>query len=118
MARNVDRYKELLANCDRTRRNDLDGRGNLSEEALVEFTRFFLKICIDQVDFMEKLVQPNELRPRIQLWVEEQVRFKRINQKAGLLLDAILYRGGRCLAERWRKYLASAHDVVVTLSHN
>lgn len=42
---------------------------------------------------MEKLVQPNELRPRIQLWVEEQVRFKRINQKAGLLLDAILYRG-------------------------
>ena len=93
MARNVDRYKELLANCDRTRRNDLDGRGNLSEEALVEFTRFFLKICIDQVDFMEKLVQPNELRPRIQLWVQEQVRFKRINQKAGLLLDAILYRG-------------------------
>ena len=93
LARNVAIYKELLANCDRTRRNDLDGRGNLSEEALVDFTRFFLKTCIDQIDFMEKLVQPNELRTRIQLWAEEQARLKRINPKAGLLLDAILYRG-------------------------
>lgn len=93
LARNVATYKELLANCDRTRRNDLDGRGNLSEEALVDFTRFFLKTCIDQVDFMEKLVQPNELRVRIQLWAEEEARLKRINPKAGLLLDAILYRG-------------------------
>jgi len=93
LARNVARYKELLANCDLTRRNDLDGRGNLSEESLVEFTRFFLKTCTDQIDFMEKLVQPNELRGRIQLWVEEQAKQKRMNPKAGMLLDAILYRG-------------------------
>jgi hypothetical protein len=33
------------------------------------------------------------LRARIQLWVEEEARLKRINPKAGLLLDAILYRG-------------------------
>ena len=93
LARNVATYKELLANCDRTRRNDLDGRGNLSEEALVDFTRFFLKTCIDQVDFMEKLVQPTELRARIQLWAEEEARLKRISPRAGSLLDAILYRG-------------------------
>jgi Fic family protein len=93
LARKVETYKELLANCDRTRRNDLDGRGNLSEEALVDFTRFFLKMCIDQVEFMEKLVQPNELRARIQLWIEEEARLRRISPKAGLLLDAILYRG-------------------------
>jgi Fic family protein len=93
LARNVARYKELLANCDRTRRNDLDGRGHLSEEALVDFTKFFLKTCIDQVDFMEKLVQPNELRTRIQLWAKEEATLKRLNPKAGLLLDAILYRG-------------------------
>ena len=92
-ARNVTKYKELLANCDRTRRNDLDGRGHLSEEALVEFTRFFLGTCIDQVDFMEKLVQPDRLRVRIQLWAEEEARLKHITPKAGLLLDAILYRG-------------------------
>ena len=93
LARKVDTYKELLANCDRTRRNDLDGRGNLSEEALVDFTRFFLKMCIDQVDFMEKLVQPNELRARMHHWVEQEAALKRINPKAALLLDAILYRG-------------------------
>ena len=93
LARNVATYKELLANCDRIRRNDLDGRGNLSEEALVDFTRFFLKTCIDQIDFMEKLVQPTELRARIQLWAEEEARLKRINPRAGSLLDAILYRG-------------------------
>jgi len=62
LARNVSEYKTLLANCDLPRRNHLDGRGTLSEEALVEFTRFFLNICIDQVNFMESLVQPDRLR--------------------------------------------------------
>jgi Fic family protein len=93
LARDVKRYKELLANCDRTRRNDLDGRGNLSEEALVEFTRFFLEKCIDQVNFMESLVHPERLRTRIHMWAEEEVRLKSFSPKAILLLDAILYRG-------------------------
>src|ERR1039458_9963707 len=48
LARNVQQYKQLLANCDQTRRNDLDGRGTLSEEALAEFTQFFLTVCIDR----------------------------------------------------------------------
>ncbi len=56
LARNVNEYKAHLANCDLSRRNDLDGRGHLSEEALVDFTKFFLETCIDQVSFMEKLV--------------------------------------------------------------
>ena len=30
-------------------RNDLDGRGNLSEEVLTESARYFLSVCIDQV---------------------------------------------------------------------
>ena len=53
LARNVREYKALLANCDLPRRNDLDGRGNLSEEELAKFTEFFLKVCIGQVEFME-----------------------------------------------------------------
>src|SRR5258707_12811234 len=44
LARNeVGNYKEHLAASDAPRRNDLDGRGNLSEEALAAFTEFFLK---------------------------------------------------------------------------
>src|ERR1700722_19470981 len=65
LARNVQQYKSLLANCDQARRNDLDGRGSLCEEAVAECTRFFLTTCIDEVDFMESLVQPNVLRERI-----------------------------------------------------
>ncbi|HEU4616882.1 MAG TPA: Fic family protein, partial [Gammaproteobacteria bacterium] len=62
LARNVESYKHHLSNCDLERRNDLDGRGHLSEEALAEFTRFFLQTCLDQVRFMEELVQPEKLR--------------------------------------------------------
>ena len=93
LARNVDDYKAHLSNCDFTRRNDLDGRGNLSEEALAAFTGFFLKTCIDQVDFMESLVQPDRLRTRILLWVEEEVRLGTLPRKSGSILEAILYRG-------------------------
>src|SRR6267154_3566976 len=67
LARNVGAYKDHLAACDQPRRNDLDGRGNLSEENLAEFTRFFLSTCIDQVTFMERLMQPERLRARILL---------------------------------------------------
>jgi hypothetical protein len=71
----------------------LDGRGKLSEAALVEFTRFFLTTCIDQVTFMESLVQPEGLRARILLWAGEEVRVGRLPPKAGAVLEAILYRG-------------------------
>jgi Fic family protein len=93
LARNVQEYKTLLANCDQPRRNDLDGRGTLSEEALAEFTRFFLTVCIDQVSFMESLVQPDRLRARILLWAEEEVRVGDLPAKSGNILEAILYRG-------------------------
>jgi len=93
MARNVEEYKTLLANCDLPRRNDLDGRGNLSEEALAEFTQFFLTICVDQVEFMEGLMQPERLRARILLWAEEEIRLGLLPQKSGSILEAVLYRG-------------------------
>ncbi len=93
LARNVDAYKTHLAACDQTRRNDLDGRGNLSEENLAEFTRFFLTTCIDQVIFMERLMQPDQLRARILLWAEEEIRLDHLPSKSGSILEAVLYRG-------------------------
>lgn len=93
LARNVDDYKQHLATCDMPRRNDLDGRGHLSEEALAAFTKFFLQICIDQVKFMEELVQPDRLRTRILLWAEEEIRLDALPPKAGNVLEALLYRG-------------------------
>jgi Fic family protein len=93
LARNVAAYKGHLAACDQTRRNDLDGRGHLSEENLAEFTRFFLTTCLDQVTFMEGLMQPDQLRARILLWTEEEIRLDRLPGKSGSVLEAVLYRG-------------------------
>lgn len=93
LARNAAAYKEHLMNCDSPRRNDLDGRGALSEEALAAFTKFFLKTCLDQVRFMEQLVQPDRLRDRILLWAEEEVRAGTLPAKSGQVLEAVLFRG-------------------------
>lgn len=93
LGRNVSEYKRHLMSCDQQRRNDLDGRGNLSEEALADFTHFFLKTCLDQVRFMESLVQPNRLRDRILLWVEEEARAGVLPTHSGNILEAVLYRG-------------------------
>ncbi len=106
LAREVQAYKQHLAACDLPRRNDLDGRGTLSEEALASFCEFFLRICIDQVAFMEGLMQPDRLRTRIQLWAEEEIRLGELPAKSGAILDALLYRG-----ELKRADLASLLDV-------
>ncbi len=93
LARNVGAYMGHLAACDQTRRNDLDGRGHLSEEALGAFAEFFLRVCIDQVNFMEGLMQPDRLRTRILLWAEEEIRLNNLPPKSGSVLEAVLYRG-------------------------
>ena len=93
LARNVNQYKEHLAACDLPRHNDLDGRGNLSEENLAEFTKFFLTVCLDQVKFMQGLMQPDQLRARILTWADEEMRLNKLPPKANHILEALLYRG-------------------------
>src|SRR5580693_7570349 len=93
LARKIDEYKRHLADCDSPRRNDLDGRGALSEEALARFVNFFLSVCIDQVQFIEGLTQPNKLRTRILLWAEEEIKLGTLPAKSGNILEAVLYRG-------------------------
>ena len=102
LARNVDAYKAHLVACDLPRRNDLDGRGSLSEESLAEFTRFFLETCLDQVTFMEGLVQPDRLRARVVLWAQEEIRLGRLPLRAEAILEAVLYRGELPRAETAR----------------
>ena len=93
LARNVGEYKAHLAACDMSRLGDYDGRGNLSEQRLAEFTSFFLKTCIDQVDFMEKLIEPERLRTRILIWAEEEIRLGALPPRADEILGSLLYRG-------------------------
>jgi Fic family protein len=90
LARNVDRYKGHLAECDLPRRNDLDGRGNLSEEALAGFTAFFIETCTDQVRFISGLMQPSALRSRILEWAQEEERGGRLMPSSHRVLAHIL----------------------------
>ena len=93
LARNEGAYKGHLADCDSPRRNDVDGRGNLSEEALAAFTRFFLEVCLDQVDFVERLIEPDRLRGRILTWAGGETRAGALPPGAAAVLEAVLLRG-------------------------
>ena len=93
LARKEREYKSHLMACDAGRRNDLDGRGPLSEEALAEFTHFFLTTCIDQVDFMERLMMPDRLLNRILLWTEEEIHAGELPPQSRIIMRDVLYRG-------------------------
>jgi Fic family protein len=91
LAREVARYKELLQAADESRRGDRDGRGVLTEAGLAGFCRFFLGVCVDQVEFMKSLLDPPELLNRVEVWTNEEVQAKRLPKGAWRLLrEAIL----------------------------
>lgn len=65
LARCLPDYRSALADADEKRRHDMDGRGYLSEVALVAFCRFFLETCVDQLDFMTSALAVETLVRRI-----------------------------------------------------
>ncbi|HEY9102325.1 MAG TPA: Fic family protein, partial [Chitinimonas sp.] len=65
LARQQQRYYQVLALADHPREGDLDGRGNLSEKHLIGFIDFMLDICLDQVDFMSKMLDLQGLEERL-----------------------------------------------------
>jgi Fic family protein len=93
LARNVVEYKSRLAAADVPRRGDLDGRGNLTQAGLAEFCRFFLAACIDQVTFMERLLEPAELLRRMEVWSEEETRAGRLPKYSWPLLREAVIAG-------------------------
>ncbi len=90
LARNESAYKQHLSLCDHLRHGDYDGRGSLSEEALAEFAKFFLETCLDQVNFIASLVQPERLRERIVQWARGE---STLLPNASSILEAVLFRG-------------------------
>jgi len=51
LARKQDEYYARLSAADQGRRGDLDGRGQLTQAGLVEFVRFMLSVCKDQIQY-------------------------------------------------------------------
>lgn len=121
LARQVDQYKQMLGVADEPRRGDLDGRGNLTQQGLNEFCDFFLKTCVDQVTFMENLLEPAELLRRIQIWCEEETRAKRLPRGSWSLLREAVISGefSRGQASEITGYeVRQARTVLNTLIHN
>ena len=91
LARRSDEYKRLLAAADGVRRGDLDGRGTLSQVALVDFCEFFLGVCLDQVEFMSQLLDFKTLSERMKIHVEEMIALKELPKGSyALLREALL----------------------------
>ena len=65
LARTQEQYYARLSNADLPRRNDVDGRGALSQEELVAFALYFLEICLDQVTFMREQLDLASLKDRL-----------------------------------------------------
>lgn len=65
-AQNTDRYYALLSNADASREGALDGRGNLSEAALIAWINYALDTCIDQASFMASLLDFDSMKARIE----------------------------------------------------
>lgn len=91
LARQKDKYKALLEAADSDRHGDLDGRGTLSQKELINFCEFFLRICIDQVEYMESLLDFSKLSERMRIYIEEEVAFKNLPKGSyPLLREALL----------------------------
>jgi Fic family protein len=82
-------YKQMMDSADTPRRSDLDGRGNLSERALVDFVTWFLRVAIDQVVFMSSLFDLDALAGRFRALVAQ----RDLKAEAGWLLEEALLRG-------------------------
>jgi Fic family protein len=87
---NTTEYKRMMDFADTPRQGDLDGRGNLSQRALTEFTQWFLRVCLDQVTFMSNLFELDTLAKRLRTYVERTGTF---SSEAVLLLEEALLRG-------------------------
>ena len=93
LARNSAEYKHLLMAADEPRRNDFDGRGALLQEALIDFCRFFLEICLNQIRYMRGLLDPSELQRRMQLYVRDEESAERLPKRSFTVLREALLSG-------------------------
>ncbi len=82
-------YKRMMDAADSPRQGDLDGRDNLSLKALEEFVTWFLRVCLDQVTFMETLLRLGTLTERLKRYQE----VKGWKPEAYHLLEATLMKG-------------------------
>lgn len=96
LAMHRQEYYERLANADQERSSSRadDGRGHLSERALWEFCEFTLRVMVDQIAFMERILDMEGLEQRIERYVHVVDPAARPeSERVFLLLREALARG-------------------------
>lgn len=92
-ARKRPDYDAHLEWADQERRNDLDGRGPLSEENLVKFCAFFLQCCQDQIQYMDAMLKLNEFERRYKRFIDRLVEEKQLSKAEAKVAERLLYQG-------------------------
>ncbi len=85
-ARSEPRYKALLQAADGPRRGALDGRGSLSQSALIDWIAYTLELCIDQVEFMAKQLHVPGMRDRL----SAALSYEESTLKSGVRREALM----------------------------
>jgi Fic family protein len=85
-ARSEARYKALLQAADEHRRDDLDGRGNLTQAGLVDWMSHVLEVCTDQIGFMARQLDVRSMRDRI----EAALAFETSVVQSGVRAEALI----------------------------
>ena len=133
LARESETYKNMLARADSSRKGDYDGRGNLSAKALKEFCFYFLKTCLDQIDFMSELLDLDNLSQRIHGYIDLRAQGiltdeKELKEESKYILTETMSRGEISrrdakrvtgLSERSaRRVLSTLEDEQLVISEN
>lgn len=93
LARESEQYKQMLSKADAPRAGDLDGRGSLSLSGLQDFCIFFLKCCIDQAEFMGRLIDQHGLLDRIEAHMNVLVNKGELHRKSFRLVAYAVKEG-------------------------
>jgi Fic family protein len=102
LARTNKEYKERLANADSGRYGDYDGRGNLSNKFLIEFCEYFLKVAIDQINFMHTVMDSFNMLKRIEGFADLMVVKGKMKPEAKFILVDLFLKGKISKAEAMR----------------
>ena len=93
LARSNNNYKSHLANADQIKLNNYDGRGNLSNKYLIEFCGYFLKVAIDQITFMTKVIDAETMANRLDAFGELMALRNYFKPEAKYILTELFLKG-------------------------
>lgn len=102
LARAKDEYVANLAKADSPRLNDFDGRSNLSDKRLFEFCELFMEVAIDQIDYMTKVVDIDNMLDRIGKFSELMATRGKLKPATEYILKDVFLKGKLSKADAMR----------------